>query len=207
MARLRGERGRRPAGTRERILDVALNLFTAQGYDQTSLREIAEPLGVTKAALYYHFPSKDEILRELMARVLNRFEGIVAAAESAGSAPRRRRVLVEGWVDLLLAERQVLRMVVAEHPQMHENAHLREVHERAHQAMDGLIRGLSGPVSDERGSLRAHFTVAGLLDASFHAPGMAPERLRETLVEVALSALGRGPLAAPGRRRCAPAPE
>ena len=51
---------------REQILDVALELFTEQCYDKTSLREIAERLGVTKAALYYHFSSKDQILRALL---------------------------------------------------------------------------------------------------------------------------------------------
>ncbi|HWM38542.1 MAG TPA: helix-turn-helix domain-containing protein, partial [Streptomyces sp.] len=41
--------------TRQRIQDVALELFAQRGYDKTSLREIAEHLDVTKAALYYHF--------------------------------------------------------------------------------------------------------------------------------------------------------
>jgi len=58
-----------PGSTRERILDVALDLFVDQGFDKTSLREIAERLGVTKAALYYHFESKDEILQALHLRV------------------------------------------------------------------------------------------------------------------------------------------
>ncbi|RLL68282.1 TetR/AcrR family transcriptional regulator [Streptomyces sp. Z26] len=48
--------------THQRIQDVALELFVAQGYDKTSLREIAERLGVTKAALYYHFKTKEDIL-------------------------------------------------------------------------------------------------------------------------------------------------
>jgi AcrR family transcriptional regulator len=52
--------------TRERILAVANELFTDQGYDGTSLREIADRLGITKAALYYHFPSKDDILVTLL---------------------------------------------------------------------------------------------------------------------------------------------
>jgi AcrR family transcriptional regulator len=55
--------------TRERILDVALELFNEQGYDRTSLRQIAERLGLTKAALYYHFKSKEDILLELHLRV------------------------------------------------------------------------------------------------------------------------------------------
>ena len=50
------------SGTRERILDISLELFTTQGYDKTSLREIAEHLGFSKAAIYYHFESKEAIL-------------------------------------------------------------------------------------------------------------------------------------------------
>src|ERR1700730_13314210 len=55
--------------TRERILDVALDLFTEQGFDGTSLRQIAERLDVTKAALYYHFESQDDILMALHLRL------------------------------------------------------------------------------------------------------------------------------------------
>ncbi|GAA4826518.1 TetR family transcriptional regulator [Streptomyces ziwulingensis] len=53
---------RRRGDTRQRIQDVALELFAEQGYEKTSLREIAERLEVTKAALYYHFKTKEEIL-------------------------------------------------------------------------------------------------------------------------------------------------
>ena len=55
--------------TRERILDVALDLFIEKGYDGTSLREIAERLHFTKAALYYHFASKEDILMALHMRL------------------------------------------------------------------------------------------------------------------------------------------
>src|SRR5271170_7729244 len=79
--------GRAPAGTRtaagptdalgeeqlksthERILDVALDLFLEKGYDKTSLREIAEQLGFSKAALYYHFASKEDIFMALHQRL------------------------------------------------------------------------------------------------------------------------------------------
>ncbi|WP_030199763.1 TetR/AcrR family transcriptional regulator [Streptomyces sp. NRRL S-87] len=52
----------RRGNTRQRIQDVALELFAEQGYEKTSLREIAERLEVTKAALYYHFKTKEDIL-------------------------------------------------------------------------------------------------------------------------------------------------
>jgi len=57
-----GTKRQRRGDTRQRIQDVALELFAEQGYEKTSLREIAERLDVTKAALYYHFKTKEEIL-------------------------------------------------------------------------------------------------------------------------------------------------
>ncbi|MFF2652479.1 TetR/AcrR family transcriptional regulator [Streptomyces sp. NPDC058045] len=58
-------RQQRRGDTRQRIQDVALELFAEQGYEKTSLREIAEHLDVTKAALYYHFKTKEDILISL----------------------------------------------------------------------------------------------------------------------------------------------
>jgi AcrR family transcriptional regulator len=57
-----GTKRQRRGDTRQRIQDVALEFFAEQGYEKTSLREIAERLEVTKAALYYHFKTKEEIL-------------------------------------------------------------------------------------------------------------------------------------------------
>jgi AcrR family transcriptional regulator len=79
--------------TRDRILAVASELFTEQGYDGTSLREIAERLDVTKAALYYHFQSKDEILAELLAPADVLLTELLTRLEAA--------VDVEGWADAL----------------------------------------------------------------------------------------------------------
>jgi AcrR family transcriptional regulator len=66
------EAGAEPAedmSTRERILDIALELFADQGYERTSLRQIAERLGFSKAAIYYHFASKEDILMALHMRL------------------------------------------------------------------------------------------------------------------------------------------
>jgi AcrR family transcriptional regulator len=66
--------GERRSGTRERIQAVAVELFAEHGYDKTSLREIAERLGVTKAALYYHFNTKEDI-------VVSLFEDFIAGID------------------------------------------------------------------------------------------------------------------------------
>lgn len=52
--------------TREEILDVALSFFSTKGYDATSLSDISGMLGITKAALFKHFDSKEEILDSII---------------------------------------------------------------------------------------------------------------------------------------------
>ena len=95
------------ASTRERILDVALDLFTDQGFDGTSMREIAERLGISKPAIYYHFASKEEILMALHMR-LHEF-GKAALARLAGQ-PVTLQVwggLLDEVLDQMLAQRKI----------------------------------------------------------------------------------------------------
>lgn len=75
----------RRSGTRERIQSVALELFAEHGYDKTSLREIAERLEVTKAALYYHFNTKEDIVVSLFEDFVT---GIDKLIEWATDQPR-----------------------------------------------------------------------------------------------------------------------
>ncbi len=92
------------ASTRERILDIALELFTTQGYDKTSLRQIAERLGFTKAAIYYHFSSKAEILMALHLRLHEFGRDSLAAMGDEASVESWARLL-EGLIDQMLAQR------------------------------------------------------------------------------------------------------
>ncbi|MFJ9027758.1 TetR/AcrR family transcriptional regulator [Streptomyces sp. NPDC102274] len=68
----------RRGNTRQRIQDVALELFAEQGYEKTSLREIAERLDVTKAALYYHFKTKEDILISLFEDLTRPLDDLIA---------------------------------------------------------------------------------------------------------------------------------
>jgi AcrR family transcriptional regulator len=114
--------------TRQRILDVALDLFIEKGFDGTSLREIAERLGVTKAALYYYFESKDDILLALHMRI---HEFGQQAFLSMGDGP----VTLEQWGELvdeiagqMLSQRKIFLM--------HERnqAALEKLHNEEHDA-------------------------------------------------------------------------
>ncbi|MEV0383570.1 helix-turn-helix domain-containing protein [Nonomuraea sp. NPDC050643] len=83
--------------TRTRIQEIALRLFTEQGYEATSLREIAEELGVTKAALYYHFKTKDDIVASLVDMRLAELGELLAWLRSRPKTPETRRELVERY--------------------------------------------------------------------------------------------------------------
>ncbi|MDM7324641.1 MAG: TetR/AcrR family transcriptional regulator [Thermus sp.] len=77
--------------TRHRILEEAARLFTEKGYEATSVQELAEALGLSKAALYHHFPSKEEILYEISQEAL---KGLLREGEKALAAPTPQEALL-----------------------------------------------------------------------------------------------------------------
>jgi AcrR family transcriptional regulator len=108
MARPRGSDG---AQTRERILAVAQELFTRQGYDKTSLRDIAERLEITKAALYYYFPRKEDILLELHLQLHALGETVIAELEAAPDGAARVAIwprLANEMIDFMVDNRELL---------------------------------------------------------------------------------------------------
>jgi len=92
--------------TRERILDVALDLFIEQGYDKTTLRQIAGPLGFTQAAIYYHFAAKEDILVALHLR-LHELARPVLKQLVAEAGPSGWAAVLRGLVDTMLAHRKL----------------------------------------------------------------------------------------------------
>ena len=92
--------------TRQQILETAQRLFAELGYDATSLQMIADEMGLTKAAVYYHFRAKSDILHEAMRPGMERLE--VLLDEAAAIRGRRARIehLVNGFVDFFVESRQ-----------------------------------------------------------------------------------------------------
>jgi AcrR family transcriptional regulator len=103
---------RRNADTREDIRAVALELFAENGFEQTSLRQIAERLGITKAALYYHYPSKDELLSALARPLVEDLEGFLRHARGAG--PDDAPDLLRRYLALCHRNRRLLQSVLRE---------------------------------------------------------------------------------------------
>jgi AcrR family transcriptional regulator len=150
------------ASTRERILDVALDLFTDQGFDGTSMREIAERLHISKPAIYYHFASKEEILMALHLR-LHEF-GKVALARLAGQT-----VTLQLWGSLL---NELLEQMLAQRKifLMHERnqAALEKLHRKDHDAEhDDIQQRFRQALTDPSLSLHDRVRMACSLGAVF----------------------------------------
>jgi AcrR family transcriptional regulator len=93
--------------TSQRLLDVALELFSRHGFAGTSVQAIADRVGMTKAAIYYHFRSKDDLLAALVAPAFAELEQLLEAA-AAGSGPAaRREQAVQGYIEYLLRHRKL----------------------------------------------------------------------------------------------------
>ena len=150
------------ASTRDRILDVALDLFTDQGFDGTSMREIAERLQLSKPAIYYHFASKEEILMALHMR-LHEF-GKAALARLTGQT-----VTLQIWGSLL---NELLDQVMAQRKifLMHERnqAALEKLHRKDHDdEHDDIQQRYQQALADPSLSLRDRVRMACSLGAVF----------------------------------------
>jgi AcrR family transcriptional regulator len=148
--------------TRERILDVALDLFIEQGFDGTSLREIAEQLGVTKAALYYHFESKDDILVALHMR-LHEFGKVALGKMQDGPVSLEEwGKLLDEVLDQMLAQRKIFLMHERNQAAL-EKLH-REEHDQEHEDIQNQFRRV---LADERLSLRDRVRMAASFGVVF----------------------------------------
>ncbi|WP_216894891.1 TetR/AcrR family transcriptional regulator [Nocardia alni] len=99
---------RRYTAAQRRTADTALTLFSERGVSGTSLQMIADALGVTKAAVYHQFRTKDEIVLAVAEIELSWLEAAVAAAEAQDSDVRAREVLLTDVVDLAVRRRNLV---------------------------------------------------------------------------------------------------
>ena len=100
--------------TRAAIQREALDLFTSRGYEATSMREIADLLGIKKASLYYHFAGKEDIVRSLFDRRGSEAEELLGWLRQQPKSPRLVHDAVLRWVDSFSEEKlQGLRFLAA----------------------------------------------------------------------------------------------
>ncbi len=96
---------KRQGDMKEKIQQVAIELFTEQGYDKTSLREIAEHLEVSKAALYYHFESKEEILRSITEAIVGAVNELIEWGEGQPRSVESRKEFLRRIAAFIISDR------------------------------------------------------------------------------------------------------
>ncbi|MDG4664172.1 TetR/AcrR family transcriptional regulator [Mycobacterium sp. 236(2023)] len=129
---------------RERVLDAALELFSDHGVSGTSLQMIADRLGVTKAAVYYQFHSKDDIALAVVKPVFDDIEHLLRIADTLPTTETRRSVTMGGMVELIIRHRRVSSVFYGD-PTVH---HLLEGHDEYRLIGDRLADVLLGPEPD-----------------------------------------------------------
>ena len=172
-------------GTRERIQAVALELFTEQGYEKTSLREIAERLGVTKAALYYHFKSKDEIVTSFVDDRLRRMDELIAWAADQPPTLATRRTLIGRYADSMFAGDlpQVMRFFEQNQTVLKSLVAGQQMRDRMMRLAHELCRGDDSPAAQ----LRATLTLFAVHTSWFavRAPGITDDERKRIALQVA----------------------
>ena len=128
--------------TRSAIREVALELFARHGYEKTSLREIAERLGMTKAALYYHYPSKQALLLAIIEPLISEWKTVADQTATLEHTPEHVQLVLEECLDVLLRHRAIAGLFTRDAPAIFEAVgrmyeELLDVHQRLHTWLAG----------------------------------------------------------------------
>ncbi|MEW2352233.1 TetR/AcrR family transcriptional regulator [Spirillospora sp. NPDC029432] len=173
---------------RGQILDVAAGLFVVTGFKGTSLQDIANGVGCSKASLLYHFSGKDAILTELLGPVtaeLAELDARLAGLDGEEAV----RIAVEGYVDLVLRFRREVKILLDDLEQMFRHPALGDVHQMVDRLVDALAGGRS---ADPAARIAAAMVLGGVAVAGARAgetADLTDEELRAALVRGALRTL------------------
>jgi AcrR family transcriptional regulator len=104
----------RPGYDQAAVLRAAIDLFNQQGYDATSISDLADALGITKSAIYHHVPSKEHLLSEALDVALDGLTRVIAKAEDLEGATNyeRLRLVVRESVEVLVAHQPAVTLLL-----------------------------------------------------------------------------------------------
>ena len=170
--------------TKQRILQTARELFVRQGVQQTSLQEIADHLGITKPALYYHFASREELVRSIVTPLLDDGETFLARVEERTDITPRE--VMEGFFDFHHRHRKDMLLLLTEMTTLAELGLIDVV-----LAWRGrLTEVVVGPGATLEQQARAVLAFGGMQDCTMQFPDVPYDELRTATVNAACAALG-----------------
>src|SRR5262245_55108711 len=177
-----------PTLAQGRVIQAALALFAEHGISGTSLQMIADEIGVTKAAVYHQYPTKDEIVLAAAEAELARLAAVIGAAEAAASPQQARDALVAGMVDRAVESRRTMGTVLGDPVIVGFFAH----HEAFRGVMHRLTRLLIGDDRGPEARVRTAMLVAAISGAATHpfVVDLDDDVLRGELLRLARRFLG-----------------
>ena len=176
-----------PMATRRRMLDVAMKLFSQYSFAGTSLQMIADELDLTKAAIYYHFRTREQLLIALMQPILSEIGVVVQTAELRRGARARAEAMLVGYADIVARNRSLAAVTVFD-PSV--GSVLKNQPEWA-ALIDRQLALLAAAGPAASGGINAAVVMTGLAGAASTAdPQLADDALREQLIDVGRRVLG-----------------
>ncbi|MGE2722454.1 TetR/AcrR family transcriptional regulator [Mycolicibacterium celeriflavum] len=100
--------------TRQRLIDVAIELFKRHSVAGTSLQMISDELGLTKSAIYHHFRTRDELLAAVMEPLITEVAALVDAAEAHRGARARADRMLAGYAAIAASNRELLPLLTGD---------------------------------------------------------------------------------------------
>jgi AcrR family transcriptional regulator len=190
-----GEHHDRGRDTRARLRELALQLFAEQGYEKTSLREIAEHLGVTKAALYYYFKSKEDIVRSLVEDYMAEMDELIEWGKGQPRTAATTAEIVRRYLGIVAGGAGVFRMLQQNQAAVASLASAKERGALFRERLDALIELLTGPGATLRDQVRA---ASALMSVNFGClryqnQVSSQEELEQVLLDVAMELVGASP--------------
>ncbi|MEV0172557.1 TetR/AcrR family transcriptional regulator [Streptomyces sp. NPDC050803] len=179
-----GTRQRRRGDTRQRIQDVALELFAEQGYEKTSLREIAERLEVTKAALYYHFKTKEEIVVSIFEDLTKPIEDLIDWGRGQPQTLETKQELVRRYSDVLTTAAPLFQFMQGNQATVRDLS-IGEMFKNRMMGMREIVIDPDADLVDQVRCISALFTLHAGMFVLRELEG-DPEEKRKALLEVAI---------------------
>ncbi|MFC8127764.1 TetR/AcrR family transcriptional regulator [Streptomyces sp. NPDC057302] len=179
----------RRGDTRQRIQDVALELFAEQGYEKTSLREIAERLEVTKAALYYHFKTKEDILTSIFEDLTKPIDELVEWSKDQPHTLEVKRTILTRYSEILKGASSLFRFMQENQATMRDLKTGETFKDRMFSLLD-VLREPGAPMTAQVRCFSALFTMHGGMFVLKDAEG-DPEEKRKAILEVAIDLVTR----------------
>lgn len=184
----------RPGYDRRSLLDAAVAVFNDAGYDATSVAALAARLGLSKAAIYHHFSSKEQILETALGDALDGLEGVLVSAQTAPPAERLATVL-RGAVAVLVAQLPAVTLLLRVRGNSEVERRALDRRRAFDQAVTAIVRE-----GQEQGSVRADVDASvatrllfGMVNSvvEWYRPGGAEdaEALARDVLTVALDGL------------------